>query len=311
MSKCCAVGRENMGEVAAIEQVISVSAEIANTTDMIRLDGGSFLMGSSDPTFPTDGEGPIREVGVNPFYIDPYVVTNTQFAAFIDATGYVTEAEQFKWSYVFFQFLRDDHPPTKGVASAPWWRQIFGADWNHPEGPYSNIEARLDHPVVHVSWHDAQAYATWCGKRLPTEAEWEFAARGGLRQKRYPWGDKLMPKGTHRCNIWQGKFPDKNMQSDGFAGTGPVDSFRPNKYGLYNTSGNVWEWTADWWGTRHHSGELIDNPTGPTSGSGKVMKGGSYLCHKSYCNRYRVSARTQNTPDSSTGHMGFRLVYSA
>ena len=310
MSKCCAVSRDS-GEVLPVsEQVLPFSAESPNTTDMIRLDGGTFLMGSSDPTFPTDGEGPIREVGVNPFYIDPHAVTNAQFAEFIKATGYVTEAEQFKWSYVFFQFLPDDYPPTKGVASAPWWRQIFGADWSHPEGANSTIDDRLDHPVVHVSWNDAQAYATWSGKRLPTEAEWEFAARGGLRQKRYPWGDKLMPKGNHRCNIWQGRFPEKNSRSDGFAGTCPVGSFRPNKYGLYNTSGNVWEWTADWWGTRHQNSGIVDNPTGPTSGTGKVMKGGSYLCHKSYCNRYRVAARTQNTPDSSTGHMGFRLVLS-
>lgn len=275
---------------------------------MVKLEGGSFLMGSNDKSFPSDGEGPVRKVSVNPFWIDRYTVSNADFAQFIAAADYVTEAERFGWSYVFYMFLPDDHPPTRAVPSAPWWRQIFGATWNHPEGPHSNIDTRQNHPVVHVSWNDAVAYAKWIGKRLPTEAEWEFAARGGLRQRRYPWGDQLHPKNKHRCNIWQGKFPQTNTRRDGFLGTAPIDSFHPNKFGLYNNAGNVWEWCSDWFSASYHKSGPRDNPTGPPFGDAKVMKGGSYLCHKSYCNRYRVAARTHNTPDSSTGHMGFRLV---
>jgi formylglycine-generating enzyme required for sulfatase activity len=185
---------------------------------------------------------------------------------------------------------------------------VFGAIWRHPEGNQSHIEDRMNHPVTQVSWHDAVAYANWVGKRLPTEAEWEFAARGGLAQKLFPWGDKLLVKNKHQCNIWQGKFPEKNTKRDGFLGTAPVDSFRPNRYGLYNMSGNVWEWCADWFHPTFHRGAPLINPQGPPIGQERVMKGGSYLCHKSYCNRYRVSARSHNTPESATGHMGFRLV---
>ncbi len=272
---------------------------------MVRLDGGSFLMGSNDRSFSADGEGPIREVSLSPFWIDTCAVSNRQFAAFVDATGYVTEAEKFGWSYVFYQFLPADFPATRSVPAAPWWRQVFGATWRTPEGSSTSIDDRADHPVVHVSWHDVQNYAGWVGKRLPTEAEWEFAARGGLRQKRYPWGDKLMPRGKHRCNIWQGDFPKNNTRADGFVGTCPVDHYLPNKFGLYNCVGNVWEWCQDWFSPQRdgHS-----DPQGPTHGTGRVIRGGSYLCHRSYCNRYRVSARSQNTPDSTTGHMGFRLV---
>jgi formylglycine-generating enzyme required for sulfatase activity len=249
-------------------------------------------------------------VAVDPFWIDSCAVTNDQFAAFVSATAYVTEAEKFGWSYVFYQFLAEDHPPTRGVQAAPWWRQVFAAYWRQPEGPGSDLSRRGDHPVVHVSWNDAQAFARWAGKRLPTEAEWEFAARGGLSQKRYPWGDKLLNGKKHRCNIWQGKFPDINSGADGFVATCPVDTFKPNRYGLYNNSGNVWEWCADWFHPTYHQRDHRVNPLGPPAGDAKVMKGGSYLCHRSYCNRYRVGARTSNTPDSSTGHMGFRLVRS-
>jgi formylglycine-generating enzyme required for sulfatase activity len=275
---------------------------------MVRLDGGTFLMGSNDRSFPADGEGPVREVRVDGFWMDKTAVTNTQFAQFIATTGYITEAERFGWSYVFHLFLPPDHPPTRRVPDAPWWCQLFGASWNHPEGPQSDIGNRSNHPVVHVSWNDAVAYANWVGKRLPSEAEWEFAARGGLRQKRYPWGDQLTPNGKHQCNIWQGTFPVHNSRGDGFAGTCPVDSFKPNKFGLYNMAGNVWEWCGDWFHPTFHRTASGTNPQGPPLGTAKVIKGGSYLCHKSYCNRYRMGARTSNTPDSSTGHMGFRLV---
>lgn len=319
-NNCCAVGRDEIvGKKQAKTEVENPATQDAdihtthddNTTNMVKLSGGSFLMGGNDKSFPSDGEGPVRKVTLNPFWIDTYTVTNAQFAQFIAATNYVTEAEKFGWSYVFYMFLPEDHPPTRGVQSAPWWRQVFGASWQHPEGPNSNVDNRQNHPVIHVSWNDAVAYANWVGKRLPTEAEWEYAARGGLRQKRYPWGDQLHPKNKHRCNIWQGKFPQQNTKRDGFLGTAPVDSFHPNKYGLYNSSGNVWEWCSDWFSPTYHRLSPRDNPKGPPMGDAKVMKGGSYLCHKSYCNRYRVAARTHNTPDSSTGHMGFRLVMDA
>lgn len=307
-SPCCGASRNETAAPQSDQPTVARATRFA-TDNMVRLDGGAFLMGSEDPTFPADGEAPIREVSLDAFWIDVSAVTNAQFAQFVDATGYVTEAEQFGWSFVFFAFLSaEEAAKLRSVAAAPWWRQVFGANWRHPEGPNSSVDKRLDHPTVHVSWRDAQAYANWCGKRLPTEAEWEFAARGGLHQKRFPWGDSLTPGGKHRCNIWQGKFPKRNTKQDGFLGTCPVDTFEPNGYGLYNMTGNVWEWCADWFSPTYRQQDDRHNPQGPPMGTAKVMKGGSYLCHKSYCNRYRNSARTSNTPDSSTGHMGFRLV---
>lgn len=307
-ANCCGVSRErSSGDVAK-----AAPGGPFSTTGMVRLDGGSFLMGSDDVSFPSDGEGPVREITVNPFWIDTTTVTNAQFGKFIAETGYVTEAERFGWSFVFFPFLPKNAPPLASVPAAPWWKQVYGAMWRSPEGFNSTVDDRKNHPVVHMSWNDAVAYANWCGKRLPTEAEWEYAARGGLKQKRYPWGDTLRPGGKHRCNIWQGKFPLRNTKEDGYLGTAPVDAFRPNRFGLYNMSGNVWEWCADWFSPTFHqqirAKKAQLNPQGPLAGMAKVTKGGSYLCHKSYCNRYRVAARTHNTPDSTTGHMGFRLV---
>jgi formylglycine-generating enzyme required for sulfatase activity len=252
-------------------------------------------MGAEDHDgFPADGEGPVREVELGAFEIDTVAVSNARFADFVDATDYRTDAERYGWSFVFGGLLPDEFPDTRGVAEAPWWRQVHGASWRCPEGPHSDIGDRLDHPVVHVSWRDAQAFVGWAGARLPTEAEWEFAARGGLVQQRFPWGDEREPDGQHRMNVWQGSFPDDNTLEDGHYGTCPVDAFPANGFGLHNTSGNVWEWCADWF-----------------TGEAKVMRGGSYLCHDSYCNRYRVGARSSNTPDSSTGNIGFRCAADA
>jgi len=277
---------------------------------MVPLAGGTFLMGTDyADSFPDDGEGPVREVTIAPFSMDRYPVTNNLFQQFIDATGYRTEAEVFGWSFVFWAHIpasRFSALVEDTVAAAPWWCKVPGARWDSPEGPGSNLSGRGDHPVVHVSWNDAQAYCNWSGQRLPTEAEWEYAARGGLVQKLYPWGDKLRPDGLHRCNIWQGEFPRLDTGDDGYTGTSPVDAFPPNDFGLYSVTGNTWEWCADWFDTEYHRTAGLDNPAGPPTGTAKVMKGGSFLCHKSYCNRYRVAARSSNTPDSSGSNIGFR-----
>jgi len=279
---------------------------------MVELEGGAFLMGSDDREgYPQDGEGPVRKVVLGPFAIDPVALSNQRFAEFVAATGHVTEAERYGWSFVFAGLLPDDFPPTRAVARAPWWRQVEGADWSHPEGPDSDVEGRLDHPVLHVSWNDAAAYARAAGKRLPTEAEWEYAARGGLAGRPYPWGDELEPDGGHRMNVWQGSFPQQNTLADGYLGTCPVQAFPANGFGLHNTTGNTWEWCSDWFSPAFHTRDRRTNPAGPRSGTHKTTRGGSYLCHASYCRRYRVSARNAVTPDSATGNIGFRCVSSA
>ncbi|MDY0409226.1 formylglycine-generating enzyme family protein [Virgibacillus soli] len=271
--------------------------------------GGDFLMGTDDEQgFPRDGEGPIRRVSVAPFYIDAHTVTNAQFKKFVDATGYQTDAEQYGWSFVFYLLISETvaKTVTQKAQQTPWWWVVEGAYWQQPEGPDSTIENRMAHPVVHVSWHDAIAYCKWAGKRLPTEKEWEYAARGGLEQKIYPWGDKLNPNGKHMCNIWQGNFPMTNTKEDGYVGTAPATSFPPNDYGLYNVAGNVWEWCDDVFTTAYVAGKETGHVT--QNDEGRVMRGGSFLCHDSYCNRYRVAARTSNTPDSSASNVGFRCV---
>lgn len=279
---------------------------------MVKLDGGRFLMGAEDQEgFPQDGEGPVRAVTLTGFWIDRYPVTNAQFAEFVRRTGYVTEAERFGWSFVFQGHIPQELMPKVVDRRAPgvsWWCKVNGAQWRHPEGPDSSIDNRLDYPVVHVSWNDAAEYARWAGKRLPTEAEWEYAARGGLEQKKYPWGDELTPGGVHLCNVWQGTFPDIDTGEDGWRGTCPVTAFPPNGYGLQVITGNAWEWCADWFHPTWHVHASPVDPVGPPAGEQRVMKGGSYLCHKSYCNRYRVAARTSNTPDSATTNISFRCV---
>lgn len=316
---CCAPGRAaaplGPARTAPPEMALlplTAAAPAATAAPPVSLPGGTFLMGTDDPEgFPADGEGPVRSVTLRPFRIDAHAVSNDRFAAFIADTGHVTEAERYGWSYAFARFLpaavRRGAPRPDG---APWWCGVRGASWREPFGPGSGLAGIGSHPVVHVSWTDAAAFARWAGGRLPTEAEWEFAARGGLEQARYAWGDELTPDGKHRCNIWQGTFPTRNTAEDGYEGTAPVNAFAPNGFGLYNTAGNVWEWCADWWTTDHPAGRR-SNPAGPRTGSSRVMRGGSYLCHRSYCNRYRVAARTSNTPDSTTGNLGFRCAYDA
>ena len=312
---CCAP-RQDRGASAALAALASHVGTPKMSSDQDRpfasLPGGSFLMGTDYVHgFPADGEGPVRPVALSGFDIDTFPVTNADFAAFIAATSYRTEAEVFGWSFVFWSHIPKDRFEAvveDTVAQTPWWCKVPGAMWSQPEGPGSDVGDRLDHPVVHVSWNDAVAYAAWASKQLPTEAQWEYAARGGLEQKLYPWGDDLTPEGEHRCNIWQGQFPVDDTAADGFAGSCPVDAFPPNGYGIYSATGNVWEWCADWFHNDFTAKPILHNPLGPATGQTKVMKGGSFLCHESYCNRYRIAARTSNTPDSSASNIGFRCV---
>jgi formylglycine-generating enzyme len=268
--------------------------EALGATSALSLPGGTFRMGSDAPTFPQDGEGPVRDVTVHPFRIDAHAVTHARFAAFVADTGHVSDAERYGWSFVFHAFLIPGAAVGPAPPGAPWWRAVRGACWHAPEGPGSDADARRDHPVVHVSWRDARAFAAWAGGRLPTEAEWEYAARGGLDQRRFPWGDELEEGGRHRCNVWQGEFPRRDEGADGYRGTAPVDAFEPNGFGLFNVVGNVWEWCEDAFAGRPGA---------------RVQKGGSYLCHASYCNRYRVAARTSAAEDDGAAHTGFRVAY--
>ncbi|MEC7762086.1 MAG: formylglycine-generating enzyme family protein [Pseudomonadota bacterium] len=278
---------------------------------LIPLDGGFFDMGARKSTFPADLDSPRRKVKVSPFLISPVTVSNADFAAFVEATGYKTVAEDEGWSFVFHLLLADatrwpQHPP-----NIPWWRRVDGAYWAAPEGPGSDWRDRADHPAVHIAWYDALAYTRWAGLRLPREAEWEFAARGGLERQKFPWGNVMAPDGVERMNTWQGEFPVRNTAEDGWVGTAPVDAFAPNAFGLFNTTGNVWEWVADFAGPRAPETRrpLVD-PRGPETGSGRVQRGGSYLCHVSYCDRYHVHSRTRNDADSSAGNAGFRVAAS-
>lgn len=279
---------------------------------MVLIEQEQFQMGAEGPeTWQADGEGPVRKVTLRPYYLDRTAVTNGAFQAFIEATGYKTTAEDFGWSFVFHNQIPRAHRKRMNFDRAfgvEWWARVEGANWKKPGGPGTNIRKLLEHPVVHISWEDALAYCHWAGKRLPTEAEWECAARGGEESQRYPWGDDLTPNGKHRCNIWQGSFPEQDTGEDGHTGTAPARSFASNNFGLFNMMGNTWDWVADWFSPTHNRTASTDNPTGPNSGREKIIRGGSFLCHASYCNRYRNSARTKVTPDSTTCHLSFRCA---
>jgi formylglycine-generating enzyme required for sulfatase activity len=307
---------------------------------MVWVPGGDFTMGTdSDQAWPD--ERPEHRVRVAGFWMDEHEVTNAEFRAFVEATGHVTTAEKAPTLEEIMKQVPPGTPPPPPEVLVPgalvftptegpvplndvsqWWKWTPGADWRHPEGPESDIAGKDDHPVVHVSWDDATAYARWAGKRLPTEAEWEFAARGGLDRQPYVWGDQVPTDSDIFANIWQGGFPYQNTEKDGFVRTAPVKSFRPNGYGLYDMAGNVWEWCADWYQRdlyvqRSGSG-IIDNPRGPERSSDptqpftplRSQRGGSFLCNDSYCSRYRPSARHGCSPDTGMSHVGFRCVRS-
>jgi formylglycine-generating enzyme required for sulfatase activity len=300
--------------------------------EMVLLPGGTFLMGS-DHHYPE--EAPAHRVSVDAFWIDVAPVTNRQFAAFVAATGHRTTAEiapsAEDYPGALPHMLRAGsltfRPPARPVPldnAYVWWSFTFGASWRHPDGPGSSLDGLEEHPVVHVSYEDALAYARWAGKDLPTEAEWEFAARGGLDGRDYAWGDELTPQGVHMANTWQGRFPVENLAEDGFARTSPVGSYPPNGYGLYDMIGNTWEWTQDWYVPRHIEEAakaccMPRNPRGPAREASidqrdpariprKVLKGGSHLCAPNYCRRYRPAARHPEPVDTSTGHVGFRCI---
>ena len=300
----------------------------AKASDMVHLPSGTFWMGSDDPRFPD--AGPVHQVKVDPFWIDRTDVTNAEFARFVEATKYVTVAEQkpdaasmpgvpaealVAGAVVFAK-------PAGPVAlddPGQWWQYVPGASWRHPDGPSSDLHGRENHPVVDIAWPDAVAYARWAGKRLPTEAEWEYAARGGLDRQPYVWGESFSPNGKPMANTFQGHFPDRNTAEDGFAGTSPVGSFPPNGYGLYDMAGNVWQWCSDWYRPDTYfaeAGALTINPTGPTTSldpaepniAKRVMKGGSYLCTDQYCGRFMPGSRGKGDPDTPLNHVGFRCV---
>jgi len=294
------------------------------TNDMVWIGGGSFLMGSEEGQ---PDEKPVHEVTVSGFWMDRYEVTNEQFEKFIKATGYVTIAERKPKQEDF-----PDAPPEALVPGAivftpppgdvplhnhmAWWRYVPGANWRHPEGPESDLKGREKHPVVQVAWFDAMAYAKWAGKRLPTEAEWEFASRGGKDKLTYTWGNEKTPDGKWLANIWQGKFPNGNTLQDGFKLQSPVGSFAANGYGLHDMAGNVWEWTSDWYMPDYYAKSPKQNPQGPQESYDpnepgvwkRITRGGSYLCTEAYCWGYRPAMRMKTSPDTGLNHTGFRCV---
>ena len=312
----CACGAPGRAQFVSLsprpgpESASEISASGRHLIEQALIPAGTFVMGdSSGDRNPGDGELPQHAVTLDAFSIDATTVSNDDFARFVDATGYRTEAETFGYSAVFHLALQAPEEDVIGVpAGTPWWLGVRGADWQHPGGRESTVDGRGDHPVVHVSWNDALAYCEWAGRRLPTEAEWEYAARGGLDQAKYPWGDDEVDAGGWRANIWQGVFPRTNTGEDGWLTTAPARTFSPNGFGLWQPVGNVWEWCQDWFDPLFYEISPSIAPRGPVAGAARVLRGGSYLCHDSYCNRYRNAARSQNTPDSSMGNAGFRTV---
>jgi formylglycine-generating enzyme required for sulfatase activity len=246
---------------------------------------------------------------LKPYALEATTVTNSRFAEFVAATGYVTEAERFGWSAVFLNTAEVLQRARREGSGLPWWHRVDGAAWNTPEGPGSSIEDRMDHPVVQVSWADANAFAEWVGGRLPTEAEWEHAARGGSHAQRFPWGDAEPTDAAVYCNIWQGKFPDFNIETDGYLRTAPAKSFEPNSLGFYNMSGNVWEWTSAPFRVRSNSQVARIRNALALAQNEKLLKGGSFLCHISYCYRYRIAARMALSPDSGSSNVGMRIAF--
>ena len=267
--------------------------------ELLSIQGGFFDMGARRSRYPEDMDSPRRKVKTGDFLMSPTAVSNQEFARFVQATGYRTVAEREGWSFVFHLFLET---PEK-YPSPPdlwWWRSVEGACWAAPEGPDSTVSGRANHPVTHISWFDAMAYCRWSGLRLPSEAEWEYSARGGLAHKKFPWGNALHPAGRHAMNIWQGRFPDSNSGEDGFVGTAPVNAYDANGLGMFNMTGNVWEWCAEPFDPKD-----TRQPGVPVK---RIQRGGSYLCHMDYCDRYHVHSRIGTEPDSSAGHSGFRIA---
>lgn len=308
MKSCCTPSRED-GSVTTppeIKQFAQGKAMPAN--EVANIPGGTALLGTDSPYLPIDGEGPLRRKKVSAFGMDTTSVTNERFQAFVAETGYITDAERLGDSLVFQGLLPEGTPPSRAVVDAPWWRMIPGASWRDIYGQGGTEPLKPDHPVVHVSWNDATAFASWAGGRLPTEIEWEHAARGGLEDAPFPWGHKEPnDQDYYPCNIWQGQFPHKNVGLDGYLGTAPARSFAPNGYGLYNMVGNVWELTSEVFKVKSLKKSVIAAHAGKKGF--KLNKGGSFLCHRSYCYRYRIAARNSTSADTSTLHMGFRLIY--
>ena len=299
---CCTPAAH--GQVRQEPQVIECDGRrVADNAVMVA--GGPSLVGTSSAQILGDGEEPLKKTRVKPFLIGATTVSNEEFSRFIEATGYITEAEKFGWSFVFWNDVPEELAETNAVSGAEWWRKVDGARWDRIN---SKREPLPDHPVVQVSWNDARAYAAWVGGRLPTEAEWECAARGGLGDVRFPWGDEEPDdESSFLCNIWQGDFPNTNHGTDGYLTTAPVQSYEPNGFGLYNMVGNVWEWTAEPFNVKSLK-KTVRKRMAQMRGF-KLLKGGSYLCHRSHCYRYRIAARSGNSPDSTTTHQGFRIVW--
>lgn len=306
-SQSCCIPARN-GDQKRVQFVTSRTGSLTNS-EIVKIPGGKTQIGTQSPLISEDGEGPIRSVTVKPFLMAVAAVTNADFRQFVNSTGYVTDAERFGWSFVFAGQVPKHLGATQALPGVEWWRRVDGACWFAPNGPGSKGACAADHPVVQVSWADARAYAKWASGRLPTEAEWEHAARAGQGDVKFPWGD-TEPDDTAftPCNIWQGSFPDHNTGADGYQTTAPARSYEPNPWGLYNMVGNVWEWTADPFKVR--SLKQSARKRASQMAGYKLSKGGSYLCHRSYCYRYRIAARTGTSPDSATTHQGFRVVWS-